>query len=295
MVPDLSLETRNAWLVFAGTTVVVLGVLWYIWDGTDPLSDQVAHAQSERDKLAGASKQDMHQRVEQQAQANRELERTIEKLKGESGFEVSKRFTIPATENQPGYLFKRRFVEVRQELREKAAPRSIRYDENIGFGTDEKVPDDSQAPYLMAMLQLTAKAITIAIGTPEPLESMSITHGPAIDTGPENRPTLLREYPLELKVHGNLRDILWILHSISQVDTRTSSGDQNHDYPLILRGLVIQSENAKQKDDINEIDATFRIAGMQFLSMQEREHLPGMPGRPSITHATGGSHFQSHP
>ncbi len=218
MLPDLSIEQRNSWLVLGGATVVVLGVLWYVWDGSGPLGDQVEAAHIAREKISGSSKQDMHQRVEQQRQANDELRRTIEKLKGESGFEVFAKFAILPSGDQPGYQFKRRFIEVRQALREKAAPRSILYDENIGFGSDDKVPDDIQAPYLMAMLQLTEKAITIAINTPSPLYSMSITHGPAVETGPENRPVLLREYPLELKVHGTLKDILWILHRISEVE-----------------------------------------------------------------------------
>jgi hypothetical protein len=294
MLPDLSLETRNVWLIFAGTAVVVLGAMWYIWDGSDPLSDQVVAAQNEREKLAGNSKQDLHQRVELQAKANLDLRREIEKLKGECGFELLEKFTIPKSEIDPGYLFKRRFTEVRQELREKAKLRSIVYDENIGFGADDKVPDAAQAPYLMAMLQLTEKALTIAITTPQPLETMSITHGPAIDTGPDGRPVLLREYPLELKVHGGLKDILWILHSISQVDTNPPTAARKHDYPLILRGLTIQSENAKPKDFIYQMDATFKIAGMLFLSPEERDHLPG-GARAASVHVDGEPRYQSHP
>jgi hypothetical protein len=330
MLPDLSIEQRNGWLVLGGATVVLLGVLWYVWDGSGPLSDEVEKRRLERDKTSGSAKQDMRQLVEKQHQANEELRRTIEALKGESGFEVLARFAIPKTEPQPGYLFKRRFIEIRQALREKAAPRSIRYDENIGFGADDKVPDDAQAPYLMAMLQLTEKAVTIAINTPSPLESMSITHAPAVDAGPDNRPVLLREYPLELKVHGTLKDILWILHRISQVDgagadipaagkapagaagsavpapaapapdspgTPAADAGGAHDYPLILRGLVIQSENVKPSDQLTQLDATFRIAGMQFLTPEEREHLGGGTGTRAVNirPAASGPRFQSHP
>jgi hypothetical protein len=329
MLPDLSIEQRNSWLVLGGAAVVVLGVLWYVWDGSAPLAEQVEQRRLDIVKSSGSAKQDMRQHVEQQRQANDELRRTIENLKGKSGFEVLERFTIPKSEPQPGYYFKRRFIEVRQALREKAKLRSITYDENIGFGSDDKVPDDAQAPYLMAMLQLTEKAITIAITTPGQLESMSIAHGPAIETGPENRPVLLREYPLELKVHGTLKDILWILHRLSEVDGAGASADARpapalgagaagpaaapagkpappagagaaHDYPLILRGLTIQSENVKPTDSISQLDATFRIAGMQFLAPEERDHIGSGSGARAVnvhpsTTTSSGPRYSSHP
>jgi hypothetical protein len=284
MLLDLKRETTTAWLVLAGTVLVAAIALWWVWAGAGPIADQLDQARAAHDRVAGRSKEEMRKRIELQRQANQELRKTIEKLKTDTGFELASRFAIPKDERQPGYLFKRRFVEIRQELREKAAPRSIRYDENIGFGTDDKVPDDKDAAYLMTMLQLTEKAVSIAIGTPSPLESLAISHGPAVDTGPVSRPVLLREYPLELTVRGSLKDILWILHRFSEVEGAGASG-KSRDYPLILRGLSIVSENATPRDDIAQLDAVFQIAGMQFLSPEERDRDPTRPrGAASASH-----------
>ncbi len=282
MLPDLKRETNTAWLVLAGTVLVVGLAVWWIWDDSAPIADQLSQARAAHDKIAGKSKEDMRRRIEQQRQANKELSDTIDKLKHDSGFSVLPAFSIPKDQHQPGYLFEHRLVEVRQALHEKAAPRSILYDETIGFGSDDKVPDDKDAPYLLTMLQLTEKAMDIAIETPSPLESMSITHSKSVETGPVSRPVLLREYPLELKVRGSLKDILWILHRFSEVSSSVAAGGGSHDYPLILQRLTIVSDNAHSRDDIAQLDATFDIAGMQFLSAEERERDPTRPlGTPS--------------
>jgi hypothetical protein len=129
----------------------------------------------------------------------------------------------------------------------------------------------------MTMLQLTEKAVGIVLAANEPpLESFAITHERAVETGPAGRPVLLREYPLTLKVRGSLKDILWILHRLSQFEA------DGKDYPLILRGLVIQSENAKPKDNIQHLDAVFQLAGMQFLTPEERARDPHLPGQRAL-------------
>jgi hypothetical protein len=207
--------------------------------------------------------------VERQVEANQELRGTIEALKSQTDFILAEEFVIRPEERQPGYFFKRKFVEVRERLRNKAEARKIAYDQNIGFGADPAVPADDQAPYLLTMLQLTEKVVGIAFDTEIPLESLNVSHGPAVDTGPVDRPVLLREYPLKLEVRGGLKDILGILHRISQTDALGKDGKRT-DYPLILRGFRITSENSTPKDDISQLEAVFDLAAMRFISEEER-------------------------
>lgn len=269
MMPDVKKEEQTGWLVLAGSAVVTLIALWIISDGGE-LAEQAEQAQA---GLAVGGREDMAVHVERQVQANEQLRKTIEQLKGETDFVLADEFVIRAEERQPGYFFKRKFVEVRERLRDKAEARRIAYDQNIGFGADPAVPPDEQAPYLLTMLQLTEKIVGIAFDTERPLESLSVTHGPAIDTGPETRPVLVREYPLKLEVRGGLKDILGILHRISQIDPPGKDG-KRHDYPLILRGFSITSDNATPKDNISQLDAVFDLAAMRFISEEERAKDP---------------------
>lgn len=269
MMPDVKIEERNGWLVLAGVAVVSLIGLWFISDGGE-LADKAEQSQA---GLAVGGREDMAKHVERQEQANHDLRATIEHLKSQTDFVLFDEFVVKADERQPGYFFKRKFVEVRERLRDKAEAKRIAYDQNIGFGADPAVPSDDQAPYLLTMLQLTEKIVGIAFDTPIPLETLSVSHGPAIDTGPESRPALVREYPLKLEVRGGLKDILWILHRISQIDQPGADG-KRRDYPLILRGLSIKSENATPKDSISQLDAVFDLAAMRFISEEERAKDP---------------------
>lgn len=264
MRPVVQKETVTGWAVLGGTLLVCLLGLWLVTDGGE-LADQVAAASA---AMPPGGKEELRTRVERQREANQNLHLTIEKLKKGASFDIEPRFQIPKEDKQPGYLFKRTFVEVRQGLRQKAEARKIVYDENIGFGADPEVPKDELAPYLMTMLQLTEKVVGLALDTPSPLESLTITHGREIETGPESRPALLREFPLKLSVRGSLKDILWILHRLSQVEPG------GHDYPIILRGMLIESENIKARDNVQQLTAEFELAGMRFLTEEERARDP---------------------
>lgn len=268
MMPDVKKEEQTGWLVLAGSAVVALIALWIVSDGGE-LAEQAALA---HDKLALGGRESMAVHVERQVEANQELRTTIEQLKGQTDFILAEEFVIRPEERQPGYFFKRKFVEVRERLRNKAEARRIAYDQNIGFGADPAVPPDDQAPYLLTMLQLTEKIVGIAFDTEIPLESLAVSHGPAVDTGPVDRPVLLREYPLKLEVRGGLKDILGILHRISQ--TTPSKDGKRSDYPLILRGFRITSENATPKDDISQLEAVFDLAAMRFITEEERAKDP---------------------
>jgi hypothetical protein len=298
MMPDVKKETQTGWLVLGGTMVVVLIAFWVISDG-GALAEQ---AGQEKDRHAKGGSEDMLAHVDRQIEANQAMRLTIENLKRDSSFVLAKEFLIPADAKQPGYLFKQRFTEVREGLRNKAEAKKISYDQNIGFGADPKVPDDREAPYLMSMLQLTEKVVAIAFGTPTPLENLKVSHLDAVNTGPESRPVLVREYPLKLEVRGGLKDILWVLHRISQV-TPTADG-KTKDYPLILRGFSIKSDNAKAKDSVQQLDAVFDLAAMHFITEEERANDPlafqpvssgGTRASPRATNGGGKPVFHARP
>ena len=271
MLPDITQDLKRAWLVFAGAAAVVLIAVWIVSDG----GEAATQAKAAEDTW-GAHKGpvDLRKRVEAQRDANQHLRDTIESLKKDSGFVIdAKRFGIPASEKQPGLLFRNREIEVRQALRQKAQPQSVQYDENVGFPDETVVPPDSEAPYLMTMLQLTERVVNIVLSSEHaPVETFEIHHFPVVETGPVTRPALLREYPLELKVRGSLHDLMWIQHALS-----LSEENGAHTYPLILQSWEIVSENTKPKDSINQLDAVFRVAGMQFLTPEERDRDPHPP------------------
>ena len=269
MMPNVKKEEQTGWLVLAASVVVTAIALWIISDGGE-LAEAAEQAQA---GLSVGGREDMAVHVERQVEANEELRKTIEQLKSQTDFVLAEEFVVRPDERQPGYFFKRKFVEVRERLRNKAESRKIAYDQNIGFGADPAVPPDDQAPYLMTMLQLTEKIVGIAFDSDRPLESLSVSHGPAIETGPETRPALVREYPLKLEVRGGLKDILGILHRISQIDAPGKDGKRS-DYPLILRGFSIKSENSTPKDDVSQLEAVFDLAAMRFISEEERAKDP---------------------
>ena len=298
MMPDVKKEVQTGWLVLSGVTAVVLIALWVISDG----GTLVEQAEQAKAKHVDGGSESILTHVERQIEANQAMRSTIEDLKRDSSFVLAKEFMIPAGNRQPGYLFKRRFVEVCEGLRIKAKAIKIDYDQNIGFGADPEVPDDRKAPYLMSMLQLTEKVVAIAFDTPTPLENLKVSHFDEVNTGPESRPVLVQEYPLKLEVRGGLKDILWVLHRISQV-TPTADG-KTKDYPLILRGFSIKSDNREPKDSIKQLDAVFDLAAMHFITEEERANDPlafqpvssgGTRPSPRATNGGGKPVFHAHP
>lgn len=279
MMPEPGRPATVGWLVLAGTTLVVLLGLWLLWD--DQVANSLAKSRAEVAKLKGPESLDARLTLERDAVD--ELRRTIEVIKTRTGFTVTQGFQVPVNptderEKQPGFFFKQKLVSIRDNVRKAAKNLSIDHEPALGFSKDDKVPPDTEAQFLLTMLQLTEKTANIVLGShgerpPIIITRFEINHGDkAIETGPESRPVLLREFPLTLKVVGSLEDLLWILHRLSQVDA-TVPGD----YPLILQGLTLDSEKPTKRDEISQITATFRIAGMQFLGEAERSHDKSAP------------------
>lgn len=274
--PDLRQPLLTAWAVFVGVALLCALVIWWLSDsGETP--QQLEQAEHERAGLAGNV--DLAKRIIEQKQANETLTQTISALKAVSKFAPESPFKVPANTQQPGQYFNEQLAAVQDFCRPKAQGRSIAYQERLGFENTAKVPSDEAAPYLLAMLQLTRKAADIILSTPSPVQSFRITQPlkQAIVTGPAGRPALLREYALKLEVRGSLSDLLWILHRLAQKD-------EDNDYPLIVRRITIDSKNINPKDNIQQLDAVFEIAAMEFLSDEER----AAAGKPGANKATSG-------
>ncbi len=260
--PDLRKPLLTAWLVLVGIVLLCAGVLFWLADAGE-LPKQLESAEAEQLKLKGAV--DLQQRIGQQKQANEALRKTIDQLKTATGFTPTAPFVVPPNTPQPGQYFNEQLAAVQDFCRPKAGSRSIQYQERLGFENTAKVPRDEDAPYLLAMLELTRKAADIILSTPTPVQSFQITQPfrMAEITGPAGRPPLLREYPLRLQVRGSLTDLLWILHTLAR-------GDSAGDYPLIVRGWRIDSKNINPSDEIQQLDAVFDIAAMRYLTTEER-------------------------
>jgi hypothetical protein len=279
MRPDLARETWTGWGVFAGVALVA-GAAMYWFADDDGLAAKLTSAHSAYVGLGGP--EPFSEVIAQQRAANLALRRTIDDRKRDTGFTVLRDFRIepgdltPGSGITPGYIFKQRFTAVREEIRSLAQPRSVAYEENLGFDGNGDVPADKDVPYLLTMLQLTQKACRITLSSNvKPVTFFSITHDKATLTGPDGRPPLIQEYPLTLTVHGDLVDVLRILFLFSQ----TNQQDSTHDYPLVLQGLDITGGNAKPIDQIQDVNAVFHIAGMRYLTDDERVKGTG-PGFP---------------
>lgn len=269
MILDLSASARKGVLALLAATIAAGAMFWWSMRDGSATAVRLQAAQEAARRIAG--REPLSGRVERQQTANTELRANIATLKQQAGFTVAPRFQVPPDHKEPGKYFLNQFVTVRQALREKALARRIDSDERLGFPPDDKVPSDAEAPQLLAMLQLTEKALTVVLDAPDPVEWFDITHAKPYETGPANRPPLLLEYPLTLKVRGSLKTVLWILHRFGQRE------DKPGEYPLILRGLTIRSENTRAKDDIQQLEATYELAGMSFIDDLKREAAAGAP------------------
>ena len=260
--PDLRKPLLHAWLTLGGMTAVCLGCVYWLSDAGE-VPQQIETAAAEQLKLKGTV--DLQRRITQQKDANENLHKTVVQLKAATGFVPISPFIVPPNTPQPGQYFNEQLAAVQDFCRPKAFSKSIVYQERLGFENTAKVPRDEDAPYLLAMLQLTRKAADIILSTPTPVEKFQITQPSrtSILTGPTGRPPLLREYPLRLEVRASLTDLLWILHTLAKSD---SAGD----YPLVVRGWRIDSKNINPKDEIQQLDAVFEVAAMRFLTDEER-------------------------
>ena len=279
MSPDLSSSARGGLVALLAAVLAGGALVWWQWSDQPAVDERLAAAREAAAKVKGS--EPLRERVARQKAANVELRANIAELKAQAGFSTKIEFKVPDSENEKGKFFLNRFVDVRQALREQAQRRRIESDERLGFPPDDKVPPAEEAQQLLDMLQLTEKALSVVLAAPDPVEWFDIAHGRPYDTGPVSRPPLLKEYPLTLKVRGSLKTVLSILHSYG---TRNEK-----DYPLILRGLTIASANNRVRDDVQQLEAVFELAGMAFLADTTRA------AKPATAAAAAGAAMKARP
>jgi hypothetical protein len=296
---NLKKEKLIAWSVLGGVTVIGMIALYAMsGDGETALALEQARAVH----AEHTGRQKIQDRIAEQRRANERLKKTIEDLKVQVGFHP--KLNIPER-TQHNFFFSQARSAVRDRIKKKAEVLSIGdsekdYDTYLGFGKgpyaewDAKLPPEDKADILLAMLQLTEKAALIATGdSNDPLDKLIIKHDEKpIETKPQGKDSaaLMREYSITVEVKGSLTTILEILHKFSIKDSGLKSvidPQINMDYPLVLTQLTINSANAKAKDGIQQLDATFKLAGMEFLSEAERTAAPGT-GQPTERRAGEG-------
>jgi hypothetical protein len=307
MRPNLDKEKKQAWVGFA--VVLFLGGLgaWWIWDG-----GLVAQERSEAEAayLNRIGKTRMIDQVEKSEAAIRDLESSIQELKKTTGIDLVPPFVVPESVRDEGYYFRVVFDTVRDDLQVKAGGIELG---QLGFvQLGDAPPPDADAQYWLSMLQLVSKTLYLCVEAPGgPLQEISISGvelNKRIQTGPTSRPPLLQEYPFTLRVKGSLESISWLLLQLS-ADRNTpgnqdgallswlgSVGDKVRQVPgfqgvarndvdepvgpLIVRGYEITSANRSEVDQITQLDATFQLAGMKYLTYEERGEKPRIRSAP---------------
>jgi HAMP domain-containing protein len=268
MTPDLSSATRSGALALAVAALTGGVMAWWAWDQQPSASDRLQRAQAASRAIVGD--EPLARRLEIQRTANEDLAATLATLKRETGFSISERFRLASGEREPGKVFA------------KANARSIAFDEQLGFAdlVDNFVVPAEDAQRYMALLQLTERALDVMLDAKDPVESFKISHAaPQLD-GPLSRPPLLETFPLTLQVRASHQTIMWILHKFGERDAKT--------YPLVLRGLSIRSDNTKARDEVQQLSAEFRLAGMRFIPDDQR-------GDGASPRSDDPSHFRSGP
>ncbi len=281
---DVRREAMQGWLVLAGAVVAALIAVWVMSDHGE-LEQRIGALQSA--VPTGGKRLSAH--VADQVRANEHLRTTIADLKERVGFSLEKAFPDQQIfQSNPGFFFQTERDKAIDALFNRARDKGIAdYDRYIGFGTAERVPPPSappsreDAPNLLRVLQLTEKAVKICLETPTPLQKLVVEpHGNAIRSTlvtPAGRPPLMREYELKLKIRGSLKDILWILHRLSPGREAAAQ-----DYPLILKHLRLTSDNRTPGQTIQQLDLELTLAGMEFISEEERASAATGAQRPGL-------------
>lgn len=294
MRPDVSRDLKTGWIsIGVASLLAAIGFAIVSDGGTSATQLKKARATYESNK--GDTSYRLLDQIDAQRQTNEALAENIAELKYAVGIKPIRPFALQSNfREQKGYYHRRLFDIAREYLGERARNMRIsKYDNMLGFDFPEgKLVSEEQASEELIRLQLTVRAILLALSTPDRLQEISIEHGHIIETGPVSRPPLLREYPFTIKVKGSLKDILWLLHQYASDQVQDDTVDdwnklvtyvqrnlkrnieptrrEDH-FPLILTGLNINSENSEPLDQIEQLEAEFELAGMQFLSPEERE------------------------
>ncbi len=304
MRPDTTQDMKVGWISIAVVAAICLLAYFIVSDGGKS-AKAVESALRTYEKHKGEEQYPLMKEIRRQSEANEELARNIESLKNAVGIKPVRPFALPSNfTKQKGLYFRLVFDIAVEYLNDKARFKRVQeYSTSLGFEfRDGQIIEEDQAKEELIRLQLIVRAMLLALSTPDRLQEISIVQRKIVVTGPESRPPLLREYPFVLKVRGSLKDILWLMHQYSAdtvpMDTvddwnklvthvqsnmkraiePTTSKDH---FPLILRGLKINSENSEPLDNVQQLEAEFELAGMEFLSDAERQAVKPSAGRRS--------------
>lgn len=293
MRPDMSKDIHTGWIVLAVVAVITVIAYMVVSDGGTS-AKRYQQLLTAYQSSQGDTQYPLQEEIRKQRLATDRLINNLELIKKETGITPIQPFSLPANYlGQKGSYFRKLYDISVEYLRGRARNKRISYEDNLGFTfPDALILEEDVAEVELKRLQLSVRAILLALSTPDRLREVSIEHGTIIKTGPISRPPLLREYPFTVSVRGSLKDILWLLHQYSADTVPPDSVSdwnkfvnysqrhmkmevkptraQDH-FPLILRGFSITSNNTEPIDNISQLDAVFELGGMEFLSDAERQ------------------------
>ncbi len=295
MRPDVSEDMKVGWISIALVAVVSLIILLYFSD-SGKSATKLAKEKRTYESNKGDSDFLLIDQIQEQTRENLNLLANITDLKNAVGIKPIRPFALPPNAKiQKNYYHRQVYDIAREYLNRRARNMRINeYDDAMGFKfPDGELVPEERAPEELIRLQLTVRAMLLALSTPDRLQEITIKHHPIVETGPVKRPPLLREYPFTIRVRGSLKDILWLLHQYSADEVQeTTLKDWNKlvthfqrelgrnikatsardHFPLILIGMKIDSENSEPLDSVEQLEAEFELAGMEFLSDEERDN-----------------------
>ncbi|MDA3959755.1 MAG: hypothetical protein PF961_03120 [Planctomycetota bacterium] len=304
MKPVIRPALRTSWLVFVGS-VVVCALFLAFWSDWGAVAAEVETARTQYEDRLGSL--NLAGQVAAQQNANAVLQKHIDELKAQTGVREVVPFTVPEDFTKPASeYFRVAYSRIRDDLLRLASLRGSQgYDQDLGFGfLQGGLPDPERVEQWLLMLQLTSKASYLALSAPHnTLHNIKVGDlGSAFEpvlTGPEERQALLREYRFDLQVEGSLHDILWLVHQLS-AETQTEDhrkmqqwlsgrngvadkvyqalyGEQTQApggdatvSPLVVLGLKIDSQNLEADQSVQTLSAHLQLAGMEFLTDEER-------------------------
>ena len=296
MAPEVHKERMIGYIALG--VAALLSLIFWAWLGSDgKFARQAANEAKRYEANQRESQIPFAELLAQQRDANDRLDVLVEALKTETELKRLHPFIVPEDYREgAGFYLKRTYDLVRENLLQASINRRTPdYEQNLGFDLEGATLPDEQAREQLVFLQLTARAMQLALGAEDGFESISVRHGSAVVTGPKGRPPLLFEYPITLELTGSLKDILQLLHQLGSdqvtdkgwkswveflVDIQRQNGtpkpiqptDAEH-FPLIVYGLTINSQNTSPVGDINQLNVSISLAGMEFIPEAQRGRL----------------------
>ena len=298
MKPNLSRERRTSWLLLmaAGLVGSIAVAIAYDWGEA---AEQLERARVHHQQIAGPA--DLADLIAQQQAVNRAVAERIAQRQDEVGIHPLVPFVIPRAGIDAPEYFQILYYTIREDLKNLAMNRGAvkHFDERLGFAFAQgRPPINDPIEQWLTMLQLVSKASYLAGQSRwreiESVEIMPIRAADGVERGAPGRPAMLVEFPFQMRIRGTLRDILWLLHELSADHSleptpaavalrdwrrnligklRDRAGiaiaDDDLDQmigPIAVLGLSIEGGNLSPIDNLQQLEATFELAGMRFIA-----------------------------